>query len=44
MEQHDVAVFNVPGAYLQKGMPEDKRILSHIRDEFVDITCEVNPD
>ena len=39
-----VATFDVPGAYLQTEMPEDKRILLRIRDEFLDIMCEVNPD
>ena len=41
-EQRDVAVFDVPGAYLQTEMPVDKRILLHTRYEFVDIICEVN--
>ena len=44
MEQRDVAVFDVPGAYLYTEIPEDKQILLRIRDEFLDITCEVNPD
>ena len=44
MEQSDAEVFYVPGSYLQTEMPEDKRILLRIRDEFVDIMCEVNPD
>ena len=44
MEQRDVAVFDVPGSYLQTEMPFKKRVLLRIRDEFVDIMCEVNPD
>ena len=44
MEQHDVAGFDVPGAYLQTDIPADKRILLRIIYEFVDIMCEVNLD
>ena len=44
MEQRGVAVFDVPGAYLQTEMPEDKRILLRIREQFVDTMCELNPD
>ena len=44
MEHRDVAVFDVPGSYLQTVMPADIRILLRIRDKFVDIMCEVNPD
>ena len=44
MEQRDVAIFDVPGAYLQTDMPEDKQIFLRIRDELVDIMCEINPD
>ena len=44
MEQSDVVSFDVPGAYLQTEIPEDKEILLRIRYEFVDIMCEVNND
>ena len=44
MEHRDEAVFDVPGYYLQTEMPPDKWILLCIRDDFVDIMCEVNPD
>ena len=44
MEQRDVAFFDVPGDYLQTDVLEDKQIISRIRDDFVDIMCEVNPD
>ena len=44
MEQCNVAVFNVPGAYLHTEVPEYKQILLHIRDEFVDIMCKFNRD
>ena len=43
-EQHDVAVFDISGDYLQTDIPEDKILLLRIRDEFLDIMCEVNPD
>ena len=38
----DVAIFDVPGAYLNANIPEDKFILLNIEGEFVDIMCEVN--
>ena len=43
-EGRDVAIFDVPGAYLQAEMPAEKKILMIFRDEFVDIMCEVNPE
>ena len=43
LEKRDVAIFDVPGAFLQTEMPKDKNVLLVIRDEFVDILCEVNP-
>ena len=43
-EQRGVAVFDVPGYYLQTEMPPEKWILLCIRDDFVDIMCEVNPE
>ena len=44
MEQSDVAGFDVPGAYLQTEITEDRQILLRIRNEFVDIMCAFNPD
>ena len=44
MEHRDVAVFDVPGAYLQTDMTSEKLILLRIRDEFADIMREFNPD
>ena len=44
MEKRDVAIFDVPGAFLQTEMPEGKNVILVIRDEFVDILCEVNPE
>ena len=43
-EGRDVAIFDVPGAYLQAEMPAEKKLLMIFRDEFVDIMCEVNPE
>ena len=43
-EGRDVAIFDVPGAYLQAEMPSEKKLLMVFRDEFVDIMCEVNPE
>ena len=42
-EGRDVAIFDVPGAYLMTDMPEDKCILLKIKGEFVDIICKVKP-
>ena len=42
-EGRKVAIFDVPGAYLQANMPKDKFIVINIEDEFVDIMCKVNP-
>jgi hypothetical protein len=43
-EGRDVAIFDVPGAYLQAAMPKDKKVLMKLRGQFVDIMCEVNPE
>jgi len=42
MERREVAVFDVPGAYLQTSMPEDKNMLMVIRGRFVAILCDIN--
>ena len=44
MEHRDVAIFDVPGAFLQTEMPQGKHVILIIRDAFVDILCEVNPE
>ena len=44
MEGRDVAIFDVPGAYLHAEMPKDKKILMKFRGNFVDIMCKVNPE
>ena len=43
-EGRDVAIFDVPGAYLHADIPEDKFVLLKFENEFVDIMCEVNPE
>ena len=43
-EERDLAIFDVPGAYLHPGMPSEKKLLIKFRNEFVDIMCEVNPE
>ena len=43
-ENRDVAVFDVPGAYLNAYMPDDKFLLIKFSDKFVDIMCDVNPE
>ena len=43
-EGRDVAIFDVPGAYLHAEMPGDKKLLMVFRGEFVDIMCDVNEE
>ena len=40
----DIAIFDVPGAYLHAKIPADKFAIIQIGGEFVDIMCEVNPE
>ena len=44
MEKRDVAIFDVPVAYLHAEMPKDKRVLMKLRGIFVDIMCSVNSE
>ena len=39
-----MVIFDVPGAYLNSEIPEDKFILLNIEGGSVDIMCEVNPE
>ena len=41
-EDREVAIFDVPGAYLQAEIPKEKRLLVKLRDKCVDIMCKVN--
>ena len=43
-EKRDVAVFDVPGAYLHADLPHDKFVLLKIEGQFVDIMVDVNPE
>ena len=43
-EERDVAIFDVPGAYLHAELPKDKFVLLKLEGPFVDIMCEVNPE
>ena len=42
MEQRYVAILDVPGDFLKTALPADRFLLMRIRDEFVDVMCEVN--
>ena len=44
MEQRDVAIFDVPRAFLQTELPENNILLMQIRDQFVDVMWEVKPE
>ena len=37
-------MFDVPGAYLQTDLPDNKFVLLKIENEFVDIMCEINEE
>ena len=39
-----MVIFDIPGAYLNADMIEDKFLLLKVEDEFLDIMCEVNPE
>ena len=43
-EERATEIFDVPGAYLNSDMLEDKFVLLKLEDEFVDIMREVNPE
>ena len=43
-EERAMAIFDVPGAYLNSSIPEDKFLLLKLEDKFVNIMCEVNPE
>jgi len=44
LEGRDVAIFDVPGAYLWADMPEEKEAILKLEGDFVDIMCDVNPE
>lgn len=41
-EKRDIAVFDVPGAYLHADLPPNKFVLLKIEGQFVDIMVDVN--
>ena len=41
---HDIATFDVYGAYLHAEIPKDMNILMNLRRDFVYIMCQVNPE
>ena len=43
-EQQNMAIFDVPGAYLHALLPGNKHILMVLRNGSVNIMCKVNPD
>ena len=43
-EENAMELFDVPGAYLNSDMPEDKFVFFKLEDEFMGIMCEVNPE
>ena len=43
-EYGNLAIFDVPGAYLQAEMPAEKKTLCFYRDKFMNIVCEVNTE
>ena len=42
-EGHDVAIFDVPGAYLNANISNEKYVSIKLEGEFVDIMSDVNP-
>ena len=36
--------FDVPGAFLQAEMADDKLVLLKLKGKFVDMVCEINPE
>ena len=43
-EEQDVAIADVPGAYLHAEFPEGKNVILKLNGVFVDIMCDVNPE
>ena len=41
-EEHDIATFYIPGAYLHAEMLADKNMILKLRGLFVDIMCDIN--
>ena len=43
-EEREVAIFDVPGAYLCASIPKDKNVLIKFHCQFTEIMCGVNPE
>ena len=43
-EDRQVASFDIPGAFLQADMADDKLLLLKFRGDFVNMMCDVNPE
>ena len=43
-EGHDVAIADVPDAYLYAEFPEGKNVILKLNGVFVGIMCDVNPE
>ena len=43
-EGQDVVIFDVPGAYLNANMPDEKDVRLDLQGEFMDIMCNLNTD
>ena len=43
-EEHNIANFDIPGAYLHTEMTEDKNVILKLRGIFLDIMCNINEE
>ena len=43
-EERDIAIYDIPGAYLHAEMPEDKTMILKLKGKFVSIICDINPE
>ena len=43
-EGRDIAIADVPGAYLNTKFPNDKKVILRMTDIFVDVMCKINED
>ena len=43
-DERDLAIADVPGAYLHVEFPKNKRVILKLSGDFVDIMCDVNPE
>ena len=39
-----IGIFDVTGAYLYSEMPREKQVLLTMREDFIDMVCEFNPE